>query len=86
MFVDVVFLWKLKSFMRTISKRAIFHRHCAHTLSSADIFLPPILLPEKQNKNRLLIFTLVNTKCQTKKKLKLQQTWKQLGLNLSSLE
>ena len=48
--------------MRTISKRAIFPWHCAHTLSSADILLPPILLPEKQNKNQLLIFTLVTAK------------------------
>jgi hypothetical protein len=59
--------------MRTISKRATFPWHCAHTLSSADTLLPPILLPEKQNKNQLLIFTLVITKSQTvKKKLKLQ--------------
>ena len=56
--------------MRTISKRVIFPWHCAHVLSSADILLPPILLPEKQNKSRLLIFTLVITKCQTVKKIK----------------
>ena len=74
--------------MRTISKRAIFPWHCAHTLSSTDILLPPILLPEKQNKNQLLIFTLVITKSRTvKKKIKTStQTWKQLGLNLGSLE
>ena len=60
----------------TISKRAIFPWHCAHILSNTDILLPPILLPEKQNKNQMLIFTLVITKCRTvkkkKKKLKLQ--------------
>jgi hypothetical protein len=56
--------------MRTISKCAIIPWHCAHTLSSADILLHPILLPEKQNKNQLLLFTLVSTKCQTIKKKK----------------
>jgi len=57
--------------MRTISKRAIFPWHCAHTLSSVHLLLPHILLPEKQNKNQLLIFTSVTTKCQTvKKKIK----------------
>ena len=57
--------------MRTISKRTIIPWHCAHTLSSADTLLPPILLPENQNKNQLLIFILVSTKFQTvKKKIK----------------
>jgi len=56
--------------MRTISKRAIIPWHCAHTLSNDDTLLPPILLSEKQNKNQLLIFTLVCTKCQTVKKKK----------------
>ena len=62
--------------MCTILKRAIIPWHRAYILSSADTLLPPILLPEKQSKIQLLIFTLVRKK----KKLK------QLGLNLCSLE
>jgi len=54
--------------MRIISKRTIIPWHRAHALSSADTLLPPILLPEKQIKIQLLIFTLVSTKCQTEKK------------------
>ena len=69
---DVVFLQKLKSFMCTILKRAIIPWHRAYILSSADTLLPPILLPENQNKIQLFIFTLVSTKCQTEKKNKIK--------------
>jgi hypothetical protein len=61
--------------MRTISKRATFPWHCAHILSCADILLPPILLPEKQNRNQLLIFKLIITKSKAEKKKKKEGSW-----------
>jgi len=61
---DVVFLQKLKSFIRTISKRAIIPWHRAHTLSSADT----LLLRWKAKQNSTVQFHLSQYKMSNWKK------------------